>query len=234
MSDQHNILQQLSGGLIVSVQPDAYRADLDPMNDTTVMVAMAQSVLLGGAAGIRANSPAHVSAIRAVTDKPLIGLYKFDIEGFAVRITPTLAHVLAMAEAGADIIALDATARPRPEGLDATAFIRAAKAQTGCMVMADISTLEEGIAAAQAGADFIATTLSGYTEYTQGAPKPDYALVEALAKAVHVPVVAEGRIETPAEAARMLACGAFAVTVGSAITRPRSIAERFSRALTGA
>jgi N-acylglucosamine-6-phosphate 2-epimerase len=231
MIDTQAILKQLAGGLIVSVQPDAYRADLDPMNDTAVMVAMARSVLLGGAVGIRANSPAHVRAIRDVTDKPLIGLYKFDIEGFAVRITPTLAHVLAMAEAGADIIALDATARPRPEGMDAGAFIQAAKAQTGCLVMADISTFEEGLAAAEAGADFIATTLSGYTEYTQGAPKPDYSLVERLAVAVAVPVVAEGRIETPAEAARMLACGAFAVTVGSAITRPRSIAERFARAM---
>ncbi|NSW52635.1 MAG: N-acetylmannosamine-6-phosphate 2-epimerase [Anaerolineae bacterium] len=231
MINTQAILKQLAGGLIVSVQPDAYRADLDPMNDTTVMVAMARSVLLGGAVGIRANSPAHVRAIRAVTDKPLIGLYKFDIEGFAVRITPTLALVLAMAEAGADIIALDATARPRPEGMDAGAFIQAAKAQTGCLVMADISTFEEGLAAAEAGADFIATTLSGYTEYTQGAPKPDYSLVERLAAAVAVPVVAEGRIETPAEAARMLACGAFAVTVGSAITRPRSIAERFARAM---
>jgi N-acylglucosamine-6-phosphate 2-epimerase len=231
MNSQQAILEQLAGGLIVSVQPDAYRADLDPMNDVTVMRAMAQSVLLGGAAGIRANSPEHVRAIRAVTDKALIGLYKFDIEGFAVRITPTLAHVLAMAEAGADIIALDATARPRPEGLTAAEFIRRAKQQSGCLIMADISTFEEGLAAAEAGADFIATTLSGYTDYTLNADKPDYALVQALAKATAVPVVAEGRIECPAEAARMLAWGAFAVTVGSAITRPRSIAERFARAL---
>jgi len=233
MIDQQAIMQQLAGGLIVSVQPDAYRADLDPMNDTSVMCAMAQAVLLGGAAGIRANSPAHVRAIRAVTGKPLIGLFKFDIEGYAVRITPTLAHVLAMAEAGADIIALDATARRRPEGLDAAEFIRRAKQQSGCLIMADISTFEEGMAAADAGADFIATTLSGYTDDTQDAAKPDYALVQALATATTVPVVAEGRIESPAEAVRMLACGAFAVTVGSAITRPRSIAERFARALKG-
>ncbi|MEE4193933.1 MAG: N-acetylmannosamine-6-phosphate 2-epimerase [Anaerolineae bacterium] len=227
MLEKETLLAAIAGNLIVSVQPDAYHPESDPMNDPNVIAAMAASVVQGGAAAVRINSPQHIRAVRERVSVPVIGLFKFDIEGYDVRITPTIHHAKQIAEAGADVIALDATHRPRPEGLDAVQFIQRVKAETGCLIMADISTVEEGIAAAEAGADFIATTLSGYTAYSPQSEGPDYALVKALAAEIQTPIVAEGRISTPAEARQMLESGAFAVTVGSAITRPRSITQHF-------
>jgi N-acylglucosamine-6-phosphate 2-epimerase len=233
MFEKENLLAAIAGSLIVSVQPDAYHPELDPMNDTNVITAMAESVLQGGATALRINSPVHVQAVKARVTVPVFGLYKFDIDGFDVRITPTMNHAKALADAGADVIALDATNRPRPSGLTAAQFIQVVKQETGLYVMADISTLDEGIAAAEAGADFIATTLSGYTAYSPQSEGPDYALVEALKKAIDTPIVAEGRISTPEEARKLLDAGAFAVTVGSAITRPRSITQRYLRTIKG-
>jgi N-acylglucosamine-6-phosphate 2-epimerase len=231
--DYQAILEHIRGGLIVSVQPDANQPQLDPLNDAAIMAALAQAVVLGGAVAIRADSPAHIHAIREKVQLPLIGLYKFDIEGFDVRITPTLEHARAVAHAGADIIAVDGTARPRPEGLSAPEFIQRVKAETDALVMADIATFVEGLAAAEAGADFIATTLSGYTADSHQSSQPDYRLVRSLHQATDVPIIAEGRIATPQHASRMLSEGAFAITVGSAITRPRSITERFIQEIKG-
>jgi N-acylglucosamine-6-phosphate 2-epimerase len=233
MIEKETLLAALSACLIVSVQPDAYHPEQDPMNDTAVIAAMAAAVVQGGAAALRINSPAHVRAVKERVSVPVIGLYKYDLEGYAVRITPTLAHARALAQAGAEIIALDATHRPRPDGDSAAQFIQLVKRETGCLVMADISTYIEGMAAAEAGADFIATTLSGYTPYSPQSEAPDVALVSALKAATDVPVVAEGRIATPAQARQMLDAGAFAVTVGSAITRPRSITQQFLRQING-
>ena len=229
MMEKETLLAAIAGGLIVSVQPDAHNPVLDPMNDARIIAAMAESVVMGGASAIRCNSPWHITAVQARVRVPVIGLYKFDIEGFAVRITPTIEHAKAVAEAGADVIAVDATNRPRPDNLNVEKFIQRIKTETGLPVMADISTFEEGIAAAQAGADFIATTLSGYTTYSPQVEGPDYRLVRKLSKAVETPIIAEGRISTPKEARKMLETGAFAVTVGSAITRPRNITERYLR-----
>lgn len=233
MFEKEALLAAIAGSLIVSVQPDAYHPELDPMNDANVIAAMAESVVQGGAVALRINSPAHVRAVQDRVAVPVFGLYKFDIEGFDVRITPTIEHARALAKAGADVIALDATNRPRPDHLTAEQFIHLVKEETGCYIMADISTLEEGVAAAQAGADFIATTLSGYTPYSPQGEGPDYALVKALKAAFDIPVVAEGRIATPEEARKMIEAGAFAVTVGSAITRPRSITQRYIKAIKG-
>ncbi len=233
MLDKQTLLAEIAGQLIVSVQPDAYHPESDPMNDPTVIAAMAASVVQGGAAAVRINSPEHIRAVRARVSVPVIGLFKFDIAGYEVRITPTIYHAKQIAEAGADVIALDATHRPRPEGYSAVDFIQRVKDETGCFIMADISTLEEGAAAAEAGADFIATTLSGYTSYSPQSDGPDYVLVKALAAEIQTPIVAEGRISTPAETRQMLQAGSFAVTVGSAITRPRNITQRFLREMKG-
>ena len=232
--NKDQLLAAIAGRLIVSVQPDAYHPEDDPINDAQVIAALAASVVQGGAAAVRINSPQHIRAVRERVSVPIIGLYKVDIRGYAVRITPTLRNAAELAQAGADVIALDATDRSRPYGFKAAQFIQLVKEDTGCLVMADISTLEEGVAAAQAGADFIATTLSGYTDYSPQLTGPDTALVSALKAAVDVPIVAEGRITLPEDARAMFGAGAFAVTVGSAITRPRSITQRFVKAIEDA
>lgn len=220
-------LTTIKGGLIVSCQA----REGWPLRSSMIMAAMAVAAEVGGACGIRANSPEDVAAIRAVTTLPLIGLWKQDIPDYAVYITPTVAAGQALQAAGADIIAVDATQRPHPEGRSAAQLIQALKEQLHVLVMADISTEEEGIAAAKAGADLVSTTLSGYTPYSPSLAGPDLELVRRLAQAVAVPVIAEGRISTPAEARAALDAGAYAVVVGTAITRPEAITARFVEAI---
>jgi N-acylglucosamine-6-phosphate 2-epimerase len=227
--DLPGLLKKIKGGLIVScqAQPD------EPLFGSEVMVKLAHAALQGGGVGIRANTPVDVAAIRqALPEVPLIGLYKYDLPGYEVRITPTLETALALAEAGCDIIALDATPRPRPEG-PLEAFIRKVRAETGLPVLADISTLEEGLAAEAAGAELISTTLSGYTAYSPQQEGPDLELVASLASRLKVPLLAEGRIATPAQARQALEAGAYAVVVGGAITRPQWITRQFANSLKG-
>lgn len=224
----HPLLASLQGKLIVSCQAQ----EGWPLRSSIIMAAMARAAELGGAAAIRANTPEDIAAIRAAASLPIIGLWKQDLPGYDVYITPTLAAARAVREAGADIIALDATLRPHPEGRSAAELIAAVKAELGVPVMADVSTLEEGFAAAQAGADLVSTTLSGYTTYSPHREGPDLTLVRELSAAIRVPVVAEGRIYTPEEARAALEQGAFAVVVGTAITRPEAITARFARALS--
>ena len=222
-------LARLRGGLIVSCQalPD------EPLFGSHIMARMAVAAQAGGAVGLRANTPVDVKAIKdAVPDLPLIGLFKVVVPGFDdVYITPRVEDAVAIAEAGADIIALDATDRPHPEGTAAN-VLHAVKEATGRLIMADISTEAEALAAVDAGADVISTTLSGYTPYSPQLEGPDLALVRALAtRNLPVPVVAEGRIHTPEQARAALDAGAFAVVVGGAITRPQQIAARFAQAV---
>ena len=136
-----------------------------------------------------------------------------------------------MADAGADVIAIDATQRPRPAYATLAEYIAAIHAATGLPVMADISTFEEGLAAAEAGADLVSTTMSGYTPYSPTQAGPDLELVRRLALSLNVPLVAEGRYHTPEQAAEALAAGATTVVVGGAITRPQEITRRFTQAL---
>lgn len=221
----------MKNGLIVSCQPDAKDAAHDPMNRPEIMAALAQSAVLGGAVAIRADTPAHIAAVRVAVSVPVIGIYKHDLPGFEVRITPTLADAVQIAQAGATLVAVDGTARHRPEGESAPGFIRAVIAATGKPVIADIATFAEGLAAVEAGACAVLTTLSGYTADSPQQEGPDFDLLYRLARAVSVPVIAEGRYNTPAQAARALDSGAWAVTVGSAITRPRYITAQFAAAL---
>jgi N-acylglucosamine-6-phosphate 2-epimerase len=218
------VLGLLRGRLVVSCQ--AYEGE--PLHGPQFMSAMARSVVLGGAAGVRINGPADVAAVRAAVPVPLIGLWK-DGSG-DVYITPTLDHALTVARAGADIVALDATARPRPDGLGLAETI-ARVHEAGALVMADVSTMEEGLAAAESGADCVSTTLSGYTTDSPQVDGPDLDLVATLAGKLDVPLFAEGRIGTPADATRALELGAHAVVVGGAITRPADITRRFARVL---
>jgi putative N-acetylmannosamine-6-phosphate epimerase len=213
-----------AGGLVVSCQalPE------EPLYGPEFMAAMARAAVLGGARAVRVNGPADVAAVRAAVDVPVVGLWKDGHEG--VYITPTVRHALAVADAGADVVAIDATGRPRGDGLGLAATVRELHA-AGIVVLADVSTREEGLAAVAAGADLVASTLSGYTPASSVQDGPDLELVERLAGTVAVPVIAEGRVGTPAEAAAALARGAHAVVVGGAITRPSDITARFAAAL---
>ncbi|NDZ83316.1 putative N-acetylmannosamine-6-phosphate 2-epimerase [Streptomyces sp. SID10853] len=214
------LAQALRGRLIVSCQAPPG----DPMRETGTLVRMARSAAAGGAAAVRANEPEVVAAIREAVGLPLIGLWKDGDTG--VYITPTVRHALALVTAGADVVAADATARPRPDGSTFAALVEAVHA-AGALVMADVSTLEEGVAAAADGADLVSTTLSGYVPGSPRQDGPDLDLVTALAAAVDVPVVAEGRIRNPQEAAAALTHGAHSVVVGTAITAPTALTATF-------
>ena len=211
----------LAGGVIVSCQAGPE----DPLFGPTLMPAMARAAAKGGAVAIRANGPGDIAAIRAAVSLPIIGLWKVDVPGLGVRITPNVEHARAVAAAGTSIIALDATARARSDGSSVADLI------AGLPVLADVSTVDEGLAAQDSGADLIATTLAGYTDGAPSSAGPDLQLVAELAPRLHVPLIAEGRIATPDEAARAIALGAYAVVVGHAITRPEWITARFVAAL---
>ena len=189
---------------------------------------MAVAAQIGGAVAIRANTPVDIRAIRNVVNLPLIGLYKAGTAD--VYVTPTVQHALAIVEAGADVVAIDATLRPRPNGDTFREQVEAVHAH-GRLVLADVSTLEEGIRAAEQGADFVATTLAGYTPYSRQLAEPDFMLLRELVEALQLPVIAEGRIQTPQQARVALDFGAVAVVVGSAITRPQLITAAFVRAI---
>lgn len=220
------LLDRLGGGLVVSCQ--AYGEE--PLNDALTMTRVAQAVVAGGAVAVRAQGPAHLERMRWVLDVPLIGLWKEGGDG--VFITPTLDHALAVAATGADVVALDGTARPRPDGLSLAETVEGLRRRfPSVLVMADVSTHEEGRYAAGAGADLVGTTLAGYTPYSRRTPGPDLDLVASLAAELDVPVVAEGRIHTPADAAQALDRGAHCVVVGTAITHPTTITSWFAAAL---
>lgn len=215
-------LASLHHALVVSCQPEAE----EPFYNHRFVAAMAQAALLGGARGLRLNSPDIIRHVRMQLDLPVIGLWKKTYADSPVYITPTLADAQAVAEAGADILALDATFRPRPQGETLEHIVPQLK-EAGHCLMADISTLEEGIAAAQLGFDCLSTTLAGYTPYSRQSREPDFQLLQALLQAVSIPVFMEGRIWTPEQALVAQELGAHAVVVGSAITRPQLITRRF-------
>lgn len=222
-----DFVAQVRGHLIVSCQA----LPGEPLYGAGIMARMAVAAHAGGARAIRANTPADIAAIRVAVDLPIIGLDKEVFPGYPVYITPTLAHAKAVAEAGADVVAIDATARPRPQPGALADFIAAIHRETGCAVLADIATVDEALAAEAAGADLIATTLSGYMADSPSQPGPDLALVRELAGRLRTPLLAEGRYHTPEQARQALDCGALAVIVGGAITRPHEITRRFVAAL---
>jgi N-acylglucosamine-6-phosphate 2-epimerase len=223
-------VNQVRGGLIVSCQALGH----EPLHGAHIMARMALAAAEGGAVGIRANGPADVHAIRTAVALPVIGLFKEDIPGYPVYITPTLDHAQAVAEAGAHLIAIDATARPRPEPGTLADFIAAIHRTTGCPVLADVATVDEGMAAEAAGADLVSTTMSGYTDDSPSTPGPDLALVHALAARLRAPLLAEGRYRLPQQVAAALQAGATAVVVGGAITRPQEITRWFVQGLRDA
>lgn len=213
---------QLQNGLIASCQPVPGSA----MDTPEIVAAMALAALAGGAVGLRVEGISNIEAVRRVTDAPIIGIIKRDLPDSEVRITPWLEDVDALSAAGADIIAFDVTCRPRPVSVE-DLFQRVQA--TGCLAMADASNIEDGLLAYRLGIDFIGTTLSGYTQ-TPVPTEPDLELVKQLSLA-GCKVIAEGRYNSPALAAAAISAGAYAVTVGSAITRIEHICSWFCEAI---
>jgi N-acylglucosamine-6-phosphate 2-epimerase len=218
------LLETLRGGLVVSCQP----VDGGPMDRPEIVAAMAAAAVAGGADGLRIEGVANLRATRQVVSVPIIAILKRDLEDSPVRITPYLADVEALADAGADIIAYDATARPRPEPTEA---ILAAIHAAGALAMADCSNLKDGQRALVQGASILGTTLSGYTDETAGrANGVDFDLIRAF-KALGAFVMAEGRVNTPDLAREAIAAGADAVTAGTALTRLEHVTGWFSDAV---
>lgn len=213
-------LEAVRGGLIASAQ--AYPGE--PMRTPETMRRVAQACALGGAVGIRAQGLADLAEIRAHLDLPLIGLVKAG-DG-PVYITPTLDLALACASAGSDVVAVDGTPRPRPDGSSLADVVRALH-EHGALVMADCSTLADAEFSAAAGVDVLSTTLSGYTPYSPASDGPDLALVQTLVRELALPVIAEGRYREPAQVRAALDLGAHAVVVGTAITHPTTITRWF-------
>ena len=221
-----NFLQDIKGKLIVSCQalPD------EPLHSPFIMGRMARAAKEGGAAAIRAQGVEDIREIRRVTGLPVIGLIKRNYADSDIYITATLREVEELLTTGCEMIAIDMTKRRRP-GDAALADLIARVHAASVLVLADISTYEEGMEAARLGADAVSTTMSGYTPYSPQLPGPDLELVQRLAAAAPVPVFAEGRIHTPADLSAAMAAGAYAVIVGSAITRPQLITKKFSAAI---
>ena len=217
------LLRRLEGGLVVSVQP----VTGSPLDTVELVRAMALAVAGVGCAGLRIESEANVTAVAAATDLPVIGLIKSWPPGEPVFITASPAEVDALAGAGAAIIAFDATFRKHPVPVpEMIARIHG----HGRLALADCATFEEGIAAHEAGADLVATTLSGYMGPGPEPTEPDLELIRRWA-AQGLPIIAEGRIRTPEQARAAREAGALAVVVGSAITRPEHVTRWFLDAL---
>ena len=214
------LLDTLTGTLVVSCQAEAGM----PLDRPDHIAALAASAVLGGASAVRVQGAANIQAVRAAVAVPIIGLVKVDRPGTDVYITPTFEDVDDVMAAGADLVAFDATDRPRP--VDVAALVARVHG-AGCLSMADVSTVAEGRAAMAAGADVVSTTMAGYTPATTSDGGPDFALMAGLA-AAGVPFAAEGRVRSPEEARRCLDLGALFVVVGGAITRPDAIARSFA------
>ena len=225
-ASRNSPLEALRGRLIVSCQ--AYEGD--PLDDLDTLTRIATSVLRGGAGGLRAEGVTRIAAFRAITQLPIIGLIKtYDANG-DVYITPDFQSAKAVSDVGADIIALDCTARRLTAAEPWPELIRRIHPELNRPVLADIATLEDGLAAERAGADAVATTLYGYTAETAGQRAVAWPLLESLVARLTIPVFLEGHITHPEEVRRALGLGATAVVVGSAITRPETITARFVEA----
>lgn len=218
------IIERLRGGLVVSCQAPSG----SPLDDPCIISAFALVAEQNGAAGVRINTPEHIVATKARVSVPIIGLEKVVTEESDVYITPTFDVARRVSESGAEIIAVDATRRLRPNGERVEDLIRQIQAELRKPAMADISTYDEAIYAADCGAEIIATTLCGYTVESRGAKLPALDLVERLARRLDAPVICEGGVASPGQLRRAFDCGAFAVMVGTAITGVGHLAQQFA------
>lgn len=232
MNNHHKtILDSIHGKLIVSCQA----LSDEPLHSSYIMSKMALAASIGGAGGIRANSVEDIHEIRKEVNLPIIGIIKQDYPDSPVYITPTMKEVDALMNEGVEIMALDATNRIRPGGMTLDAFFHQIKGKyPDQLLMADCSTFEECAHACKLGFDLIGTTMNGYTEDSISKNIPPLKLMEMVADKLPKPLIAEGHLDTPALAAEAMHLGAWAVVVGSAITRPQLITKRFAEEINKA
>lgn len=219
-------IQSLKGNLIVSCQalPD------EPLHSSFIMGRMAKAAKQGGASGIRANTPDDIKEIQNQVDLPIIGIIKKDYDDSKVYITPTMDEIDQLVATGVEIIALDATEDLRPNGKNIDDFYKEIKEKyPDQLLMADCSTIAEAIHADELGFDFVGTTLVGYTDQSKGhkIEANDFEILREIIKNVKAMVIAEGNINTPEKAKRVIELGAYSVVVGSIITRPQVITKNF-------
>lgn len=217
------MLDGVKGNLIVSCQA---LAD-EPLHSSFIMGRMAIAAKEGGAVAIRAQGVSDINEIKEVTKLPIIGIIKRNYDDSEIYITPTMKEVDELLGTGCEMIALDATKRKRPNNESIKDLVDAIH-EKGKLAMADVSTFEEGIEAERIGFDCISTTLSGYTPYSKQSNSVDFELLEELVKTVKIPVICEGRINTPEELKKAFDLGAYSAVVGGAITRPQQITKRFT------
>lgn len=219
----NEIFNTIRNGLIVSCQAEGN----SPFNSPEGVAMFAKAAVNGGAVAIRSEGVEKTSSIIKAVPVPVVGLVKSYFDDGFVRITGSFSDVEQLVSIGTNIIAIDGTFRKREE-LSGPDFIAQAKERFGCVIMADIATEQEALECTAAGADCVSTTLSGYTPETKHLHDgPDFELLQRLHAVLNIPVIAEGRINTPALAARMSSLGAWSIVVGSAITRPTEITKWF-------
>lgn len=220
------MLEKIKGKLVVSCQA----LENEPLHSSFIMGRMALAAQLGGASGIRAQSKQDIIEIKKVVDLPVIGIVKRYYDDSDIFITATKKEVDELLETGCEMIALDATLRKRPHGElleDLVAYIHT----HGVLAMADCSTYEECIHAEKIGFDCVSTTLCGYTPYSKSVDGPNISLIKKVVADVSIPVLAEGKINTPQDLAFVYEAGVYSAVVGSAITRPQLITETFIKVL---
>ncbi|MDD4371087.1 MAG: N-acetylmannosamine-6-phosphate 2-epimerase [Anaerostipes sp.] len=223
-------IAKLKGKLIVSCQA----LPQEPLHSSFIMGRMAAAAKEGGAVGIRANTKEDIKEIKSVVDLPVLGIVKRDYADSDVYITPTMKEVDELMEVSPEIIALQATEETRPNGVTLDEFFAQVKEKyPNQLWMADCSTIEEAVHADQLGFDFIGTTLVGYTKQSKGLKieENDFEIIREIIKQVKHPVIAEGNVNTPEKAKRVIELGSFSVVVGSIITRPQVITKGFAQAL---
>ena len=226
-------IQALRGELIVSCQalPE------EPLHSSYIMSKMAAAALEGGAKGIRANTKGDIRAIQEEVDLPIIGIVKRDYPDCEVYITPTMKEVDELMEVKPEIIALDATGALRPGGLTLKDFVGQIREKyPKQLLMADCSTVKEAQYADEIGFDFIGTTMVGYTKQSQGdrIEEEDFRIIREILETVKHPVIAEGNVNSPEKAKRVIELGSYAVVVGSSITRPQLITKGYAEAVDSA
>ncbi len=228
MGKMSSILESLKGSFIVSCQAEGD----DPFNSPEYVALFAQAAKMGGAKGIRSEGLDKIATIMAQVDLPMIALLKSKFSDGTVSITGSFEAVDSLVKLSPAMIAIDGTSRTR-EGLSGSEFIAEVKRRyPNQLILADVATYKEALACQASGVDAVSTTLSGYTPETMGAgDEPDFDLIEKLAHELKIPLLAEGRINTPAQAARAIELGAWSVITGSAITRPRVTTSWFVEAM---
>ena len=223
-------VENLKGKLIVSCQALPH----EPLHSSFIMGRMALAAKEGGAKGIRANTKEDIKEIQSQVDLPIIGIVKRDYDDSKIYITPTMKEIDELMEVKPEIIAMDATISTRPGNKTLDKFFHEVKEKyPDQLFMADCSTIEEALYADELGFDFIGTTMVGYTKQSEGdkIEENDFEILREIVSKVNHKVIAEGNINTPEKARRVLKLGAYSVVVGSIITRPQLITKSFVEAI---